>query len=226
MYSHKRLFYFTDADIGELILKERRLKISLFSEVNDPLELLYVSVGEKNMRIAKFLRQHFAKTKGLICFSENWRSPVMWAHYAKKHTGVCLGFDITQNPDILQPVQYAVERLKRPLRYDDKHLGLDVEFLRALLVTKAVEWSYEREYRVFSNLLYKELNGYYYQNFGDEIRLREIIVGERNEMTLAHYGKLASKPEYPVRIIKARASFNDFAMVENKAFAPVHVKSG
>jgi Protein of unknown function (DUF2971) len=227
MHGHKRLYYFTSSDIADRILTERRLKISLFNELNDPFELMYVSVGEKNMRrIAKFLQQHFAKTKGLICFSDNWRSPVMWAHYARKQAGVCIGFDITENPDILQPVRYESDRLKRPLKYDDQHLGLDVAFVQALLVTKAIEWSYENEYRVFSNLLYRDpATGFFYQSFGDEIRLREVIVGERNSNSLAHYKKQVDKPDHPVRIIKARAAFNDFAIVQNKAFTPVNVKS-
>jgi hypothetical protein len=225
MHGHKRLYYFTTADIAELILTERRLKISRFNELNDPFELMYVSVGDKDMRkIALHLQKQFTKTKGIICFSDNWGSPVMWAHYARKHTGVCLGFDITTNPDIMQPVRYATDRLQRPLKHDHEYLGLDVDFLRDLLTTKATEWSYECEHRVFSNLLHKESNGFYYQSFADEIRLREVIVGERNDLAFAHYVKLVGASESPVTIIKAKASFNEFKMEENKALAPVRIK--
>lgn len=31
---------------------------------------------------------------GILCFSKNWNNPVQWAHYADKHKGFCLGFDV------------------------------------------------------------------------------------------------------------------------------------
>jgi hypothetical protein len=74
-----RPYYMTSADVALIILKERRLKLSLFHELNDPFELLSASIGEKDMRhIVHALQAHWTKTKGVICFSDNWRSPVMW----------------------------------------------------------------------------------------------------------------------------------------------------
>ncbi|WP_148663200.1 hypothetical protein [Hydrogenophaga sp. PBC] len=54
----------TSADIGLIILRERRMKLSLYDELNDPFELLSHALGDKLMRRAqKALKEHFTKTK-------------------------------------------------------------------------------------------------------------------------------------------------------------------
>ena len=30
----------------------------------------------------------------MLCFSEDWKEPVMWAHYGDKHRGICVGFNL------------------------------------------------------------------------------------------------------------------------------------
>ena len=37
---------------------------------------------------------HIERSTGIICMGKHWHSPLMWAHYAGNHTGVCLGFDV------------------------------------------------------------------------------------------------------------------------------------
>jgi hypothetical protein len=41
-----RLYYMTSADIGLIILRERRMKLSLYNELNDPFELLSHALGD------------------------------------------------------------------------------------------------------------------------------------------------------------------------------------
>ena len=111
-----RLYYMTSADIGLVILRERRMKLSLYNDLNDPFELLAYALGDKLMRKAhKVLKEHFTRTKGVICFSDNWKSPVMWAHYAQKHYGFCFGFDLRfgePGQEYVYPMRYEPERLK------------------------------------------------------------------------------------------------------------------
>jgi len=163
-----RLFYMTSHRVAtEHILPEKRLKLSLFDHLNDPFELQPHSLGEKQLRrINRALREDYFGKKGILCFTSSWRSPVMWAHYAEKHTGVCLGFDVPElrgAERLLEPVVYAPERLSFLLDSEKDLYGIDAEFVRAMLYTKSREWAYEQEHRVVADLKVKDpITGHYY----------------------------------------------------------------
>lgn len=220
-----RLYYMTSLEIAtKYILPERRMKLSLIPDLNDPFELQPYVLSQPELRkVMKVLNAHLAKTKGIICFSDNWRSPVMWAHYANKHYGICLGFDI---PDELAgPVIYNPNRLKFELQEDKKLYGIDDAFIETLRYTKAKEWEYEREWRLSAELKARDVNGFYYVDFGPQLRLREIIVGARSGMSIGQVAKLVKMNPEPVLVMKARTAFQEFAMVRNKAVAAITVKT-
>jgi len=74
-----RVFYFTSAKWGLESIKKARLKVSDFSNVNDPFELLGIEMRDKNVRRAmKFEKSKISKNSGLVCFSENKYDPVQW----------------------------------------------------------------------------------------------------------------------------------------------------
>jgi hypothetical protein len=77
----------------------------------------------------------------ILSFSEDAKHPLMWAHYADAHRGVCLGFDTRHLPAIAQ-VRYPkrVPRLDAELSDEKK--------LVAAFLTKRAAWSYEREWRI------------------------------------------------------------------------------
>src|SRR5262245_19701736 len=94
------------------ILPEWRMKLSTFDNINDPFELLCADQGDtRQRRHHRVLRRSCAKLFGFLSFSTNWRSPLMWAHYADSHTGVCIGVDMLEE-DKLFKVIYEPERLK------------------------------------------------------------------------------------------------------------------
>src|SRR3569832_2664480 len=165
-----RAYYMTSHKVAmEHILPERRMKLSLYDELNDPFELQPYSLADKDLRrVNRFLQARYFGKKGLMCFSDNWASPVMWAHYADKHHGVCLGFDIPKrgDEDLLFPVVYNPSRLQYVLDHTKDVLGLDQTFIHALIETKSREWSYEREYRVVANLeMLVLVFGFFFVNF-------------------------------------------------------------
>jgi len=209
------------------ILPERRMKLSLFHELNDPFELQPYALSDRDLRrINRVIQGHFSSSKGLICFSDNWRSPVMWAHYANKHKGVCLGFDVADSglDPLAGPVVYNQERLQFVLDQGKDLYGIDQEFIRELLYTKAHEWAYEREWRAMADLKAKDATtGFYYVDFGPQLRLREVILGARNEMPVGQMGKLVKKSGYSVQVFRARPAFQEFAMVRNKAIKAINV---
>lgn len=48
---------------------------------------------------------------GLLCFCETWQSPLLWNHYADRHKGICLGFDVRET------VLKGLTMLKSEFRY-------------------------------------------------------------------------------------------------------------
>lgn len=110
--------------------------------------------------------------------------------------------------DLLGKVEYVKERLPRPA-------VLDEEFMKRVLFTKFEHWIYEQEYRVYIEID-KEINGTYYAEFSDQIRLKRVIVGDQSNVTRNQViGALGSLAE-EVEMFKARAGFKKFEVVRNK----------
>lgn len=136
-----------------------------------------------------------------------WTNPLLWAHYADKHRGICLGFDLSIADNMGRAVDYVEERL--PWQEPPTE-----QFALKLLWTKFAGWKYEEEVRAFVTREEGE-NQPYFIHFDDKLKLREIIVGhrccvERGEISAA----MASYPE-PVPIIKARLSRTAFNVEEH-----------
>lgn len=91
-------------------------------------------------------------TKGVLSFSETWRSGLMWSHYADEHRGFCIEYDTTdmEHPD-LASVNY---RAPRSIKASDLYAWKfehDREAEKRVLDTyyysKSSEWKYEKEWR-------------------------------------------------------------------------------
>jgi hypothetical protein len=219
-----RLYYMTSTRWGEAILKERRLKLSRFYESNDPFELMLIDSRPRDTRaFVKMLADNFNKNIGMIYFGANWASPVMWAHYADKHAGVCLGFDVEDT--LLTRVEYTDKKIVVPFGAHLPQFGLSQELLTTILSTKATDWNYEREYRVMGGLKTRDPKSeLYYTDFGPQIQLREVVIGHRCNWTPLSTSTLIGKVDASIRICKARPAFGEFEMVEQKQVRPVIVR--
>jgi hypothetical protein len=209
-----RVYYMTSAKWGEVILRERRLKLSRFFESNDPFELNLIDGRPKETRrYARLISNYFNKNIGMICFGRSWSSPVMWAHYADKHRGVCLGFDVSDR--LLTQVTYTNQKIAVPFGTHLPKHGLTAELLSKVRLTKAMDWSYEKEFRAEAALLTPDpKTGFFYTDFGPDIQLREIILGHRCDWTIASAVQIIGKALQSVRICQAGPAFGNFEMVE------------
>lgn len=219
-----RLYYMTSLNIAvKHILPELRMRLSRFDRLNDPFELMGAQIGGANERyVFKYLRDYWTKTLGVICMGKHWRSPLMWAHYAENHTGVCLGFDVPD--DKPRKMVYEPERLKllvdqaKPLR------GITVDLLEQVVTTKYAQWAYEEEWRLFAKLEERDpVNDEFYLPFGPNFRLREIIVGARCPKSVGSFKKLLGRVEQPITIIKARPAFESFTIVKQQRVTAITV---
>ena len=153
-----KLYHFRNKKYGLKSIKERRLKIARIHELNDPFELLGCDLSDTIMREAfNKMKENLSKNNGLVCFSQNWHSPVQWAHYSDNHKGICLGFEISEK--WLLKVKYQTNRLIDPEKFD-------IEFMQKVISTKFSHWKYEKEYRLFIGLdITEEEKGLYYTDF-------------------------------------------------------------
>ena len=165
-----RLYHFLSADHALDDIAKRRIKISQIEQLNDPFELW--CVYQKNPSLRDALRRHKQEMSyqfGMLCFSKRWHNPVLWSHYADKHHGICLGFDI--DSQCVKRVVYQPQRL---------HLAIppSQEDAKQLLYTKFVDWQYEEEWRSWIQLDERDTStGLYFYTFDPHVRLREVIAG-------------------------------------------------
>lgn len=200
-------YHFLNARYGLEDLRERRLKISRIMDLNDPFEFLGANLSDRRFRWAlKKTKQELSEEHGVLCFSKSWRNPVLWGHYADRHKGLCLGFEIPRA--ILSKVRYVDSRWPVPGE-------LDLQFMKRLLFTKFSHWQYEQEYRAFVNLD-TQIDGHYFIDFGSSLRLKRVIVGDQAAIRRRDVAGAIKGIESGVQVFKARAAYQSFEVVRNR----------
>lgn len=213
---YKRVYHLLSAGNGMSDISLRRIRVSRVRDLNDPFELLAVRADTKQLRNA--LRSwitDFNRENGLLCFSKKWSNPVLWSHYASKHRGMCLGFDVADK--LLQDVQYTKDRM--PVRFvdGDPDKGIEGSFVQELLRTKYLHWKYEEEARAFVRLDHSAIeNGSYFYPFDDALMLREVILGPMCELPIERVRELVHSVYEQVAVIKARLAFKWFDVVPDE----------
>lgn len=86
---------------------------------------------------------------GLYCLTERNDSILMWSHYAADHTGYCLEFEATDDT----PVFGTAQRVSYSETYPVINFYNTPEEDKVALsfLTKFIDWSYEREWRVIDH---------------------------------------------------------------------------
>lgn len=188
-------------------LRQRRLKIARLDELNDPFELWAIAQPDRQLRIAlRLTKDEMSKHRGVLCFSLSWHNPLLWSHYADKHRGVALGFDVQDQ--ILKAVSYVEQR---PVLKE-----ISIEVAHWLLFTKYVDWKYEQEARVFTTLEEPDAEtGLYFGNFNAQLVLREVIVGPLCTTTRQELNDALGTME-GVTLTKSRLAFNSFRVVADQ----------
>lgn len=202
-----RLFHFLNEEYGLKDIRERRIKIARIAQLNDPFEFLGVELSDREHRISlSRTKARLSEKHGLLCFAKNWHNPVLWSHYAGNHRGLCLGFDIPDN--LPRQVSYVNSRFNWPSVIDES-------FMVQLLFTKFSHWSYEDEYRIYTNLEDSD-GGLYYADFGDMLSVKQVIVGAASNVTRAQLADALGNLSKSVEVFKARAAYKSFRVVRNQ----------
>ena len=123
----------------------------------------------------------------ICCFSKSPRNMMMWAHYAKNHSGLLFqfrasglheqttgsfrGYDVTYTPEAIG-VKELINALEKGLEHNNP-----LEMARLFYCTKSNHWEMEKEVRFFSD---KDLM---YVSF-DESTLSGIVFGDQYSNSL------------------------------------------
>ena len=208
-----RVYHFAPKEHGLSNIQKRSLKVDTFDKMNDPFELLGVHLGDRSAR-RKFRqwRLSIAKEWGVLCFTMDWRSPLLWSHYADSHKGICLGFDVPEEK--LRPVKYQQHR---SLTLE----GVDCHCISPLLWTKFTNWKYENEQRKIVPLqeCHSE-NKLFFWPFGEDLKLREIVVGARCKLGGAKIKDNLGDMRDCVKLTKAREALKTFHIVTQRRGLP------
>jgi hypothetical protein len=221
MDNPERLYHFTTADHALNDLHNRHLKIAQFDDLNDPFELKSVNLCDPVLAQAfdgieeigfEGFKAGTARRWGLLCFSEEKTDVLQWSHYAERHKGICLGFNVTGGQGKFGRVQYVTERFPIPET-------LDLSFSWKLLSTKSKVWEYEREWRVFLELtdgVWNESAGrvLYFADFGSELALQEVILGAANKTSVSDVLQAVNGYSERVRVSRMGLSCDKFELQE------------
>lgn len=214
-----KLFHLSRLEFAVTSIALRRLKISRIGDLNDPFELLPIDTRDKKVRAAvRATREAIDKSTGVICFSSSWSNPVLWSHYADKHRGMALGFEIPDNYVI--PVKYSSKMQKADVEsiVNASDVDLASDFACSLLATKFADWKYEDESRVFVRLdPATQEGGLFFKEFGPKLKLVEIVLGARCPTPISRVRDLVKSYEHKVHVKRARIAFTKFSVVENRA---------
>jgi len=85
---------------------------------------------------------------GVLSLSATARNVLLWSHYADGHKGLCLKFIVTSDTPFFCPAQ--------PVKYATTYPKVDIcdpieRQVDAFLLTKAIDWKYEEEWRIIDH---------------------------------------------------------------------------
>lgn len=210
----KRVYHFCSSKYALENLERKRLKVATILDLNDPFEMLCHHLPDKKSRNAMLsLKRTVAENVGMLCFSASYDNPVQWAHYADKHQGICLGFDVHE--DDLMGVSYSSKRVRMSGEEDVDPVAFR-RWVEEYASIKYSHWKYEKEHRVFVDISGFNRSNLIFQPIGDRIKLRQVIVGCRSLVHRKQVSDALSGFDYPIEVFKVRTAFRTFRIVRNK----------
>jgi hypothetical protein len=138
----------------------------------------------------------------ILCLCESETHPLMWAHYAGGHRGVCLRFDTAAIPfsmafRVIYAKGYPVVNV----------MGDAGEQIQACVLTKASWWRYEREWRVVA---YQRKEGYW--DIAPDA-LKAVILGMKADKKLVdEVRRLCSSLKSSVEVLQAAPAPNTYEL--------------
>ncbi len=158
-----RLYRYRDVSSVELAAQELDaisngyLWCSRYRDLNDPMEGIYGTSPwlAKQLRFNNLAGEilNHKRSLGICCFSDNHDNELLWAHYAKNYSGICVAYSTRELRSGLDDDVHLVR-----VAYDGSppRIGKDYQqhpqrAARTILSHKKSCWLYEREWRLLTN---------------------------------------------------------------------------
>ncbi len=217
------LFKYMTVDGAIDVLQNRRLRVSLPNQLNDPFE---IAPGFSHMPpnvTDDWIESHNTRfadkmscAYGFFCFSKRNDILLLWSHYAAGHQGVVIGFGCQPNKDLID-VSYAKLRpvIDGAILKEARSREHPTEIVIRSLTTKSDCWGYEQEVRCLVELdKCTYYNGHYYQSIESNLGfIHRVILGckcPEDEMTFRRIAKQSGFPDLDV--VRARRSPTHYAL--------------
>lgn len=214
-----RVYRFFQKQYALQALRDQRLKVTRLNELNDPFELFSMDLSDQSMR-RRFIKwkARIAARTGVICFSRRWRAPPLWSHYADRHRGMAVEFEV--DDDLLVPMRYRATRRKLDIDRIAAIGGFSGDLAEVLYSTKAKHWKYEEEFRVQVALANcQRVGDLMFEPLGPQIRIVGVVPGalcRTSGQEIASHLPIG----HNVTLHRARLAFKSFLIVRNKAYSP------
>jgi len=138
----------------------------------DPLQFLFGQYVQDELR-----GQY---DRGVFSLAERINCPLMWSHYGDQHKGICVGYSVPRDAgDGVHKIKYGGSRLVSAREVACMLNGDEVARRRvdeAVLLTKARDWRYEREWRLIGQRGLQD----------SPLELEEVVFGIRCEYTVKY----------------------------------------
>lgn len=141
------LYQYLEHPYALAAISDGQLKVSTLDKLNDPYEMMPRIIKDgiplPVSECRKWFIDRIADRIGIICLSRRIKDPVLWAHYAARHTGMALAFTVPEGGDLIE-MDYRLERVELSFDADwrEQH-----ECFLELIRAKFLSWKYEDEYR-------------------------------------------------------------------------------
>lgn len=146
------------------------------------------------------------------CFSERNDSIPMWAHYADKHTGFCLEYDVYTQP--MEIISYLF-----PVIYSDEIVDVTKELFEGTegwgikpTIFKSNDWSYEREWRFIRATPLTDLKGVNIKFFPIKGIYLGTDISPENKTALCDIAKSKNIPVHKMRLSNSRFAFESYSL--------------
>ena len=178
-------------DKGILVLEDGDEKLS-YKELAQKADSIY------NEEIMKEILKNLKEDLWISCFSKKNDEILMWSHYAKGHTGFCIGFNIG---GLSETMEFILSKVK----YKDQFNKIDFfndqkKALENWISIKSTKWSYESEVRLRTNSTRTDLDNSGITKIAKE-SISEIYIGYKTELN-NHEKEVLNTYEGKTKIVK------------------------
>jgi hypothetical protein len=166
--------------------------------------------------LERLMREDIAH-QGVSCFSAEYDHILMWSHYAKSHSGVCIGFNLVELFHYIAQHSHP-ERMVRKVIYQDelkpvRYMEQRQEATIRWMTTKSKVWQYEKEIRITLSFLDLNADHLHFQKINSD-SFSSIYLG--SQIDTLHEDKIREicKARYPhVTIFKMKLADDKFEMI-------------